>query len=102
MKQEKATSLGFSSPHIHLPPDCTQVDLVDAIRSMNDDKTVDGMLVQHPVPPQLDYEAALLEMDPDKDVDGLHPVNMGRLALGMAGAAARAPAGAAAVLPRHR
>ena len=43
------------------------------------------MLVQHPTPPQIDYEAALLEIDPDKDVDGLHPVNMGRLALSMPG-----------------
>ena len=43
------------------------------------------MLVQHPTPPQIDYEAALLEIDPDKDVDGLHPVNMGRLALVDAG-----------------
>ena len=51
----------------------------------NDDPRVDAMLVQHPTPPQIDYEAALLEMDPDKDVDGLHPVNMGRLALGDAG-----------------
>ncbi len=101
MKQEKAQSLGFSSPHIALPADCTQADLVDAIRTMNDDKTVDGMLVQHPVPPQLDYEAALLEMDPDKDVDGLHPVNMGRLALGMPGPVPCTPAGIEALLAFH-
>ena len=101
MKQEKATSLGFSSPHIALPADCTQADLVDAIRTMNDDKSVDGMLVQHPVPPHLDYEAALLEMDPDKDVDGLHPVNMGRLALGMPGPVPCTPAGIEALLAFH-
>ncbi|MCU1674941.1 MAG: Methenyltetrahydrofolate cyclohydrolase [Frankiales bacterium] len=101
MKQEKAQSLGFSSPHIALPPDCTQADLVGAIRSMNDDPAVDGMLVQHPVPSQLDYEAALLEMDPDKDVDGLHPVNMGRLALGMPGPVPCTPAGIEALLAFH-
>ena len=101
MKQEKAQSLGFSSPHIALPADCTQADLVDAIRTMNDDKAVDGMLVQHPVPPQLNYEAALLEMDPDKDVDGLHPVNMGRLALGMPGPVPCTPAGIEALLAFH-
>ncbi|MCA1712398.1 MAG: bifunctional 5,10-methylenetetrahydrofolate dehydrogenase/5,10-methenyltetrahydrofolate cyclohydrolase [Actinobacteria bacterium] len=98
MKQEKASSLGFSSPHIALPGDCTQADLVAAIRSMNDDPAVDGMLVQHPVPAALDYEAALLEMDPDKDVDGLHPVNMGRLALGMPGPVPCTPAGIEALL----
>ncbi|MDT7548986.1 MAG: methylenetetrahydrofolate dehydrogenase / methenyltetrahydrofolate cyclohydrolase, partial [Actinomycetota bacterium] len=101
MKQEKATSLGFTSPHIHLPPDCTQADLVGAIRSMNDDASVDGMLVQHPVPRQLDYEAALLEMNPDKDVDGLHPVNLGRLALGMPGPVPCTPAGIEALLAFH-
>jgi methylenetetrahydrofolate dehydrogenase (NADP+)/methenyltetrahydrofolate cyclohydrolase len=101
MKQEKATSLGFTSPHIHLPPDCTQADLVGAIRSLNDDASVDGMLVQHPVPGQLDYEAALLEMDPDKDVDGLHPVNLGRLALGMPGPVPCTPAGIEALLAFH-
>ena len=56
------------------------------------------MLVQHPTPPQIDYEAALLEMDPDKDVDGLHPVNMGRLALMMAGPVPCTPAGIEALL----
>jgi methylenetetrahydrofolate dehydrogenase (NADP+)/methenyltetrahydrofolate cyclohydrolase len=102
MKQEQASALGFTSPHVHLPADCTQADLVAAIRSMNDDRSVDGMLVQHPVPPQLDYEAALLEMDPDKDVDGLHPVNMGRLALGMTGPVPCTPAGIEALLAFHR
>ena len=59
------------------------------------------MLVQHPTPPQIDFEAALLEMDPDKDVDGLHPVNMGRLALGMAGPVPCTPAGIEALLAFH-
>jgi len=98
MKQEKAVSLGLSSPHTHLPSTVTQADLVAAIRAMNDDPSVHGMLVQHPVPSHLDYEAALLEMDPDKDVDGLHPVNMGRLALGMPGPVPCTPAGIEALL----
>ena len=98
MKQEKAAELGCASPHIHLNDDATQDDLVAAIRSFNDDPAVDAMLVQHPTPPQIDYEAALLEMDPDKDVDGLHPVNMGRLALMMPGPVPCTPAGIEALL----
>jgi methylenetetrahydrofolate dehydrogenase (NADP+)/methenyltetrahydrofolate cyclohydrolase len=101
MKIEKAESLGFASPHVHLGDDATQADLVAAIRDMNDAADVDAMLVQHPTPPQIDYEAALLEMDPDKDVDGLHPVNMGRLALGMPGPVACTPAGIEALLAYH-
>ena len=59
------------------------------------------MLVQHPVPPQIDYESALLEMDPDKDVDGLHPVNMGRLALSLPGPVPCTPAGIEALLAHY-
>ena len=59
---------------------------------------VDGILVQHPTPPQIDFDAALLAMDPDKDVDGMHPVNMGRLALMMPGPVPCTPAGIEALL----
>jgi methylenetetrahydrofolate dehydrogenase (NADP+)/methenyltetrahydrofolate cyclohydrolase len=101
MKMAKAAELGLTSPHRHLPDDATQDDLVRAIRELNDDPAVDAMLVQHPTPPQIDFEAALLEMDPDKDVDGLHPVNMGRLALGMPGPVPCTPAGIEALLAHH-
>ncbi len=101
MKMEKAEALGLTSPHVHLPQDATQADLVAAIRAFNDDPSVDAMLVQHPTPPQIDFEAALLEMDPDKDVDGLHPLNMGRLALGMPGPVPCTPAGIEALLAHH-
>src|SRR3954463_9342429 len=68
MKQEKAVELGLTAPHLHLPQSATQADLVAAIRQFNDDPAVDAMLVQHPTPPQIDYESALMEMDPDRDV----------------------------------
>lgn len=101
MKQAKAAELRMFSPHVHLPADATQDDLVAAIRRFNDDPAVDAMLVQHPVPPQIDYESALLEMDPDKDVDGLHPVNMGRLALSLPGPVPCTPAGIEALLAHY-
>jgi methylenetetrahydrofolate dehydrogenase (NADP+)/methenyltetrahydrofolate cyclohydrolase len=101
MKQEKAAELGMVSPHIHLPEAATQADLVAAIREFNDAAEVTAMLVQHPTPPQIDFDAALLEMDPDKDVDGLHPVNMGRLALGMPGPVPCTPAGIEALLAHY-
>jgi len=101
MKQEKAAEIGFTSPHVHLGEDATQADLVAAIGSFNDDPAVDAMLVQHPTPPQIDYEAALLEIDPDKDVDGLHPLNMGRLAMSMPGPVPCTPAGIEALLDHY-
>ncbi|ACQ81233.1 Methenyltetrahydrofolate cyclohydrolase [Beutenbergia cavernae DSM 12333] len=101
MKQEKASELGFTSPHIHLGQDATQADLLAAVREFNEADDVDAVLVQHPTPPQIDFDAALLELDPDKDVDGLHPVNMGRLALGMPGPVPCTPAGIEALLAHY-
>ena len=98
MKMKKAEELGWTSPHIHLPQDATQADVVAAIRRMNDDPRVDAFLVQHPTPPQIDYDAALMEVDPDKDVDGMHPLNLGRLALSMPGPVPCTPAGIEALL----
>jgi methylenetetrahydrofolate dehydrogenase (NADP+)/methenyltetrahydrofolate cyclohydrolase len=101
VKQQKAAEVGFTSPHVHLPESATQADLLAAIRDFNDDPAVDAMLVQHPTPPQIDYEAALLEIDPDKDVDGLHPVNLGRLVLGVPGPVPCTPAGIEALLAHY-
>jgi len=102
MKMEKAQQIGFTSPHIHLGDDATQEQVMDAVRAFNNDKSVDAILIQHPTPPQIDFEAALLEIDPNKDVDGLHPVNMGRLALGMKGPVPCTPAGIEALLAFHK
>ena len=101
MKMAKAEELGFASPHERLGDDATTADVVAAIRRLNEDPTCDAMLVQHPTPKQVDFEAALLEMDPDKDVDGLHPVNMGRLALSMPGPVPCTPAGIEALLAHY-
>jgi methylenetetrahydrofolate dehydrogenase (NADP+)/methenyltetrahydrofolate cyclohydrolase len=101
MKQEKAVALGMVAPHLHLPDDATQADLLAAIAQMNDDPTVTALLVQHPTPKQIDFDAALLAIDPDKDVDGLHPLNVGRLALGMPGPVSCTPAGIEALLAHY-
>src|SRR6478609_6329401 len=101
MKQAKAVELGFTSPHVHLPADATQADVVGAIRALNSDSSVDAILFQHPTPPQIDYESALLELDPDKDVDGMHPLNMGRLALSVPGPVPCTPAGIEALLAHY-
>ena len=98
MKQERAASLGFGARHLHLPGQAGQADLVAAIRDFNTDDEVDAVLIQHPIPGHLDYGAALAELDPDKDADGAHPVNMGRLALGMSGPLPCTPAGIEALL----
>lgn len=101
MKQERAAELGFGGTHVQLPDDATHADVVATIRMFNDDPGVDAMLLQHPTPASIDYEAALSEIDPDKDADGAHPVNMGRLALGMPGPVPCTPAGIVALLAHY-
>jgi methylenetetrahydrofolate dehydrogenase (NADP+) / methenyltetrahydrofolate cyclohydrolase len=102
IKQRQAAELGFVSPHIHLPADATQADLLDAVRTFNADPAVHALLVQYPVPGHLDYDAALSAIDPDKDVDGMHPMNMGRLALGLPGPLPCTPAGIEELLAYHQ
>ncbi|MFC7247435.1 bifunctional 5,10-methylenetetrahydrofolate dehydrogenase/5,10-methenyltetrahydrofolate cyclohydrolase [Catellatospora aurea] len=101
IKQQQAAALGFASPHEHLPATATQADVQRVITAWNDDPAVHGMLVQYPIPGHLDYNAALQAMDPDKDVDGMHPVNMGRLALGIPGPLPCTPAGIEALLAHY-
>lgn len=101
MKMRKAAELGCHSPHVHLPHDATTADAIDAVRRLNDDPGVDAMLVQHPAPPQIDFDAVLMAVDPDKDVDGMHPTNVGRLALGIPGPVSCTPAGIEAILAHY-
>lgn len=101
MKHAKCAELGLKSFHAELPEVATQADLLAAIDGFNDDPRVDAMLVQHPIPSHLDYEAALDEMHPDKDADGLHPMNLGRLALSVPAPVPATPAGIEALLAHY-
>jgi methylenetetrahydrofolate dehydrogenase (NADP+)/methenyltetrahydrofolate cyclohydrolase len=101
IKQRQAAELGFASPHRHLPAGTTQDDLHRVIDEFNADRTVHGVLIQYPIPAHLDYDAALQTLDPDKDVDGMHPLNMGRLAVGLPGPLPCTPAGIEALLSHH-
>jgi methylenetetrahydrofolate dehydrogenase (NADP+) / methenyltetrahydrofolate cyclohydrolase len=101
IKQRQAAELGFASPHRHLPAGATQDELLDVIAGFNIDTRVHAVLIQYPIPGHLDYDAALQTLDPDKDVDGMHPLNMGRLALGMPGPLPCTPAGIEALLAHY-
>uniref|UniRef100_UPI0035CA880D bifunctional methylenetetrahydrofolate dehydrogenase/methenyltetrahydrofolate cyclohydrolase FolD n=1 Tax=uncultured Sphingomonas sp. TaxID=158754 RepID=UPI0035CA880D len=68
-----------------LPADVPQEALLDLVDALNADPTIDGILVQLPLPKHIDEQAVTIRIDPDKDVDGFHPVNAGRLATGLPG-----------------
>jgi methylenetetrahydrofolate dehydrogenase (NADP+)/methenyltetrahydrofolate cyclohydrolase len=92
-KHDTCAQVGIASHHIDVPGDGTQADLLAAVERFNADPAVDGYLIQHPVPGQFDFNAALLAMHPDKDADGLHPVSLGKLVLQEDGPVPATPAG---------
>ncbi|MBM3674702.1 MAG: bifunctional 5,10-methylenetetrahydrofolate dehydrogenase/5,10-methenyltetrahydrofolate cyclohydrolase [Actinobacteria bacterium] len=101
MKHAKAQELGCSSRDVHLASDARQADVLAAIADLNSDPAVDAVLFQYPPPPHVDFDAALQTLDADKDVDGIHPLNMGRLALSMPGPVPCTPAGIEALLAHY-
>ncbi len=78
-KREACAEAGIISSAYDLPEDTTQQDLLDLIDELNHNHTIDGILVQLPLPNQIDETAIIEAIDPAKDVDGFHPYNVGRL-----------------------
>ena len=82
----KATkAAGMAGIEHRLPADVPQQALLDLVDALNADPAIDGILVQLPLPGHIDEQAVTTRIDPDKDVDGFHPVNAGRLAVGLPG-----------------
>jgi len=79
-KAQQTREAGMRSTEIRLPATTTQSELLDRIAELNDDPLVHGILVQLPLPPQIDATVVLEAIEPGKDVDGFHPVNIGLLA----------------------
>ncbi|MDA8044093.1 MAG: bifunctional 5,10-methylenetetrahydrofolate dehydrogenase/5,10-methenyltetrahydrofolate cyclohydrolase [Actinomycetota bacterium] len=84
-KHEACERVGINSVDVRISADRTQADLLEALIQLNADPAVDGYIVQHPVPAGFDFNQAVATMDPAKDADGLHPTNLGLLALGERG-----------------
>lgn len=82
-KRRACEMAGIRSISHDLPDDTPQADLLALIDRLNDDPQVDGILVQAPLPAQIDDETVIERIRPDKDVDGFHPYNIGRLAVRM-------------------
>ena len=99
-KHRACEQVGMRSSHHGLPAETTEQELLALVEKLNVDQDVDGILVQLPVPEQIDPDRIVAAIDPGKDVDGLTPVNAGRLAQGMPGLVSCTPAGVMELL-RH-
>jgi methylenetetrahydrofolate dehydrogenase (NADP+)/methenyltetrahydrofolate cyclohydrolase len=93
--------LGIYSESLTPPQTVTTEELLAAVEQLNGRHDIDGILVQLPLPPQVDAKRILLAVAPEKDVDGFHPCNVGRLATGLPGPRACTPAGILQLLKRH-
>ena len=84
-KENGCIKAGIRSTVIRLEEDCTQQELEETVKRLNADASVDGILVQLPLPKHLNEASVLRLIDPDKDVDGFHAMNSGRLMNGQPG-----------------
>lgn len=100
-KGKATVAAGMASFEHRLPADTRQEDLIALVQQLNADDTVDGILVQLPLPKHLDEQAVVDAISPDKDVDGLTPISTGRLALGLPGLVPCTPLGSLMLLKDH-
>ena len=100
-KHRDCAEVGIESLQVELDSSATSADLAAAIRELNADPRCTGYIVQLPLPKQLDENWALSLIDPDKDADGLHPMNLGKLVLGVPGPLPCTPRGIVELLRRY-
>jgi methylenetetrahydrofolate dehydrogenase (NADP+)/methenyltetrahydrofolate cyclohydrolase len=100
-KHEAAREVGIRSTDIRLPAETAQDELLERVAALNADDSVDGILVQLPLPGHLDEAQVVGAVEPVKDVDGFHPLNAGRLYLGRPTLVPATPVGIMALLARY-
>lgn len=100
-KIKSCKKVGFKSTLVHRPADISREELLDIVRSLNEDDDIDGFIVQLPLPDHIDDLEITLAVDPRKDVDGFHPINVGRMSLGLPCFLPATPMGILTMLERY-
>jgi methylenetetrahydrofolate dehydrogenase (NADP+)/methenyltetrahydrofolate cyclohydrolase len=101
-KHKAATAAGIQANDLRLPADIPEEELLQLLADLNADDSVDGILVQLPLPSHIDEVKAIEAIDPGKDVDGFHPINAGRLYLGRPNLVPGTPLGIMRMLAEYR
>lgn len=99
-KKRACEYCGIESREIHLPGETSEEELLALVNELNADPAVNGILVQLPVPPQIDGDKVIRAIDPSKDVDGFSPISVGALSIGLPGFRSCTPAGIIELLHR--
>ncbi len=100
-KVKACEAVGFRSTLIRRPETTTEDELLHLVRGLNEDDTLDGFIVQLPLPSHIREERVTLAVDPRKDVDGFHPVNIGNMVLGHDGFLPATPSGICELLKHY-
>jgi methylenetetrahydrofolate dehydrogenase (NADP+) / methenyltetrahydrofolate cyclohydrolase len=82
-KEKTCKSLGMNGKTVRMPAESTEAALMEVVDALNADPTVHGILVQMPLPKHMNSDAVIRRIKPEKDVDGFHPMNVGKLAIGL-------------------
>ena len=99
-KKKACAYVGIRSVSYELPSETTQEELLGIVRELNDREDIQGILVQLPLPAQIDEDAVIRAISPQKDVDGFHPESVGRMCIGEKGFLSCTPAGIIQLLKR--
>ncbi len=99
-KEKMCAEVGFSSEVLRMPAELSEMQLLEVVEQLNRDQTVDGFIVQLPLPPHIDEGRVIEAIDPRKDVDGFHPINVGRMVAGLPSYISATPMGILTML-RH-
>ncbi len=101
-KVKSCEYIGFKSTLVRLPDSVSEKDLLKKVNELNNDKDIDGFIVQMPLPKQIDETKITLAINPAKDVDGFHPVNVGRMVLGQPTYISATPFGIIKLLEKYK
>jgi len=94
--------IGMQSTFIHLDANITEVDLLKVVNDINNNNDIDGLIVQLPLPKHIEESIITEAINPNKDVDGFHPINLGRMQLGLPAFVSATPAGILTMLARYQ
>jgi methylenetetrahydrofolate dehydrogenase (NADP+)/methenyltetrahydrofolate cyclohydrolase len=100
-KERSCEKLGMHGEVVRMPEDSAHQDVLETVEELNARDNIDGIIVQSPVPDQVDFDALVDAIDPSKDVDGLNPVNLGLLGAGRPNLVACTPSGIMEMLKRY-
>ena len=100
-KEKACADAGFTSEVKRLPEETTEAELLDIIRNINADSSVDGLIVQLPLPKHIDEQKVIATIDPKKDVDGFHPISQGKMLIGQDTFLPATPMGIMTLLERN-